>query len=71
MISLLELIDVLDAHEARSPPSIATELRGDRGYTAIQALPGIGPTQAGSVRRARSVTCTGSPIPLTCARGPV
>ena len=71
VISLLELIDVLDTHEAQFTARIATELRGDRGYTAIQALPGIGPTQAGSVRRARSVTCTGSPIPLTCARGPV
>ncbi|MFD9669422.1 IS110 family transposase [Rhodococcus sp. NPDC059968] len=46
VISLLELIDVLDAHEARFTTRIAAELRGDRGYTAIQALPGVGPTLA-------------------------
>jgi len=46
VISLLELIDDLDAHAARFTARIATELRGDRGYTAIQALPGIGPTLA-------------------------
>jgi len=46
VISLLELIDDLDTHEARFTARIATELRGDRGYTAIQALPGIGPTLA-------------------------
>ncbi|WP_241031621.1 IS110 family transposase [Rhodococcus koreensis] len=46
VISLLELIDVLDAHEARFTTRIAAELRGERGYTAIQALPGVGPTLA-------------------------
>ncbi|TQC44316.1 IS110 family transposase [Rhodococcus sp. WS4] len=46
VISLLELIDDLDAHETRFTARIATELRGDRGYAAIQALPGIGPTLA-------------------------
>ncbi|MBC2640903.1 IS110 family transposase [Rhodococcus sp. 3A] len=46
VISLLELIDDLDAHEARFTARIATELHNDRGYTAIQALPGIGPTLA-------------------------
>ena len=46
VISLLELIDDLDAHEARFTARIAAELRGDRGYPAIQALPGVGPTLA-------------------------
>ncbi|NDV11049.1 IS110 family transposase, partial [Rhodococcus sp. IEGM 248] len=46
VISLLELIDDLDTHEARFTARIATELHNDRGYTAIQALPGIGPTLA-------------------------
>ncbi|BAH55492.1 IS110 family transposase [Rhodococcus opacus] len=44
--SLLELIDVLDAHEARFTAGIAGELHHHRGYTAIQALPGVGPTLA-------------------------
>ena len=46
MISLLELIDVLDQHEARFFGQIAAELCGHRGYTAIQELPGVGPTLA-------------------------
>jgi transposase len=41
--SLLELIDVLDAHERRLADQIAATLRGDRGYWAIQQLPGVGP----------------------------
>lgn len=44
VISLLELIDVLDQHEARFFGQI--ELCGHRGYTAIQELPGVGPTLA-------------------------
>jgi transposase len=44
VISLLELIDVLDAHEGRFFDRIAAELRGHPGYRAIQALPGVGPT---------------------------
>src|SRR6478672_8977980 len=44
VISLLELIDVLDAHERRFFDQIAAELRGHPGYRAIQALPGVGPT---------------------------
>ncbi|MDF3313332.1 IS110 family transposase [Rhodococcus sp. T2V] len=46
VISLLELIDVLDQHEARFFGQIAAELCGHRGYTAIQELPGVGPTLA-------------------------
>lgn len=46
VISLLELIDVLDSHEARFVELIAAELRGHRGYTVIQELPGVGPTLA-------------------------
>ncbi len=46
VISLLELIDVLDAHEARFVDRIVAKLGDHRGYTAIQALPGVGPTLA-------------------------
>ena len=67
---MLELIDDLDAHEARFTARIATELHNDRGYTAVQALPGIGPTLP-AVFVAEIGTCTGSLIPLTCAPGPV
>ena len=41
--SLLELIDVLDTHERRFADQIAAQLHGDRGYWAIQQLPGVGP----------------------------
>ncbi|MDV6244906.1 transposase [Rhodococcus opacus] len=44
MMSLLELIDVLDAHEERFFDQIAAELQGHPGYRAIQQLPGVGPT---------------------------
>ena len=67
--SLLELIDVLDTHERRFADQIAAELRGDRGYSAIQQLPGVGRSSARCSSR-RSVTCTASPIPVTCVRGP-
>ena len=40
--SLMELIDVLDAHERRFADQIAAKLHGDRGYSAIQELP-VGP----------------------------
>src|ERR1700758_1216835 len=41
--SLLELIDVLDTHERRFAEQIAAKLHSDRGYEAIQQLPGVGP----------------------------
>src|SRR6202171_5324239 len=44
--SLLELIDILDGHEARFAAMIAERLRGQRGYQAIQQLPGVGPVLA-------------------------
>jgi transposase len=44
--SLLELIDTLDGHEARFATLIAKQLDADRGYQAIQQVPGIGPTLA-------------------------
>jgi transposase len=44
--SLLELIDTLDDHEARFAALIAKRLDADRGYQAIQQLPGIGVTLA-------------------------
>lgn len=40
--SLLELIDILDGHEARFSAMIAEPLRSHRGYHAIQQLPGVG-----------------------------
>ena len=44
--SLLELIDILDGHEARFAAIIAESLRAHRGYQAIQQLPGVGPVLA-------------------------
>src|SRR5271166_5397822 len=44
--SLLELIDILDGHEARFAALIAKRLDADRGYQAIQQVPGIGVTLA-------------------------
>ncbi len=44
--SLLELIDVLNSHQARFAGLIAKRLDADRGYQAIQQLPGIGATLA-------------------------
>ncbi len=44
--SLLELIDILDGHEARFAAMIAERLDTHRGYQAIQQVPGIGPTLA-------------------------
>jgi transposase len=44
--SLVELIDILDSHEARFAAMIAKRLDNHRGYQAIQQVPGIGPTLA-------------------------
>jgi transposase len=44
--SLLELIDILDGHEARFAALIAERLGPHRGYQAIQQVPGIGTTLA-------------------------
>jgi transposase len=44
--SLLELIDILDSHEARFAAMIAERLDTHLGYQAIQQVPGIGPTLA-------------------------
>jgi transposase len=49
--SLLELIDILDGHEARFAAMIAKRLAAHRGYQAIQQLPGVGPGAGGGVRR--------------------
>ena len=43
VISLLELIDALDAHETRFSIMVADKLGGHAGYQAIQQLPGVGP----------------------------
>ncbi len=69
VISLLELIDVLDAHEARFTAfdrhrtAWRPRVHGDRGAARCRSDSGRG------VRRARSGMCTGSPIPRTCAPG--
>ena len=44
--SLLELIDILDGHEARFAAMIAERLDAHAGYQAIQQVPGIGPVLA-------------------------
>ena len=44
--SLLDLIDILDSHQARFAAMIAERLRTHDGYQAIQQVPGIGPTLA-------------------------
>jgi transposase len=44
--SLLELIDEVAAHEQRIATLIHQGLREDRGYQAIQAIPGVGPVLA-------------------------
>jgi len=44
--SLLELIDILDNHEARFAGLIAQRLDTHRGYQALQHIPGIGPVLA-------------------------
>src|SRR6185436_13848353 len=44
--SLLELINILDSHEARFAVMIAQRLDTHAGYQAIQQVPGIGPTLA-------------------------
>ena len=67
--SLLELIDTLDGHEARFAALIAKRLDADRGYQAIQQVPGIGVTLA-AVLSPRSVTPAASPVQPNCALGP-
>ena len=44
--SLLELLDVLDGHEARFAEIIAKRLDAHQGYRALQQVPGIGPVLA-------------------------
>jgi transposase len=44
--SLLELIDVYDGEVDKLGRVIAARLAGDRGYKAIQAIPGVGPVLA-------------------------
>lgn len=46
VISLLEVIDVLDTHEARFTTAIADQLQNHPGYRVIQQLPGVGPVLA-------------------------
>jgi transposase len=68
--SLLQLIDILDSHEARFAAMIAERLGAHRGYQAIQEVPGIGPTLAAvfvaEIGDAQRVT---DPAHL-CAHGP-
>jgi transposase len=46
VVSLLELIDAFDYEIELFRSDIAARLRRDRGYRAIQAIPGVGPTFA-------------------------
>ena len=73
VISLLELIDALDAHETRFSVMVADKLVGHAGYQAIQQLPGVGPhpgrgvgrrdRRRASVRRSRPVVFVGRADP--------
>ena len=68
--SLLELIDVLDTHERRFAEQIAAQLRGRsrlRGDSAAARRRARSSVRCSSPR---SVTCTASPIPAACVRGP-
>jgi len=69
MSSLLELIDVLDTHERRFGEQIAAKLHDDRGYCAIQQLPGVGPV-LGAVFVAEIGDVHRFADPSTCVRGP-
>ena len=65
--SLLELIDILDRHEARFAAMIAKRLAADRGYQAIQHLPGVGPVLA-AVFVAEIGDVARSPAPVLVGR---
>jgi transposase len=68
--SLLELIDILDSHEARVAAMIAERLDTHRGYQAIQQLPGIGATLAAVfVAEIGDVHRFDGPAKLTCWAG--
>ena len=66
---MLELIDILDGHQARFSGLIADRLANHQGYLAIQQLNGIGPTLA-AVLVAEVGDVSRFTDPLTCARGP-
>ena len=68
--SLLELIDVLDGHEARFAGLIAKRLCNHRGYQALQQVPGIGPVLAAVfVAEIGDVHRFDGPAKLTCWAG--
>ena len=67
--SLIDLIDAFDYEVEFFRRLIAEQLAGHPGYTALQTLPGVGPTFA-AVFVARSATWGGSAVPPSCARGP-
>jgi len=70
MSSLRELIDVLDTHERRFAEQIAAKLYDDRGYGAIQQLPGVGPVLgAVFVAEIGDVHRFDGPAKLTCWAG--
>jgi len=54
----LELIDILDSHEARFAAMIAERLDTHRGYQAIQQVPGHRTRRWRRCSSPRSVTCT-------------
>ena len=67
--SLLELIDVLDGHEARFAALIAGRLNADRGYQAIQQVPGIGTSARYGLRRSFLTEWAHNPgVVDSCAR---
>ena len=68
--SLLGLIDVFDAEEAKFNQLATARLEDDAGYRAIQALPGVGPILAGVfVAEIGEVTRFSNPGKLCCWAG--
>ena len=66
--SLRDTIIHYDREVATLERRIHQQLRHDRGYQAIQAIPGVGRTIAASLSP-RSVTCPGSRTPEALTRG--
>ena len=67
--SLLRVITALDFEIDTFAKLVTGRLRADPGYTAIQAVPGIGPL-LGRCSSRRSATSVGSPAPGSWRRGP-
>lgn len=70
MTSLLDLIDAYDGEVDRFSSVVRARLAADRGYRAIQAIPGVGPTLAAVfVAEIGEVTRFPRPEKLCCWAG--